>query len=86
MRLAHMSHIKVHDDEVEDLISKIEDVIAYASRVSEIAKDAHLPSNRRINVTREDVVIRTDAEPILEQAPDREEDYFVVPRIIETND
>jgi Asp-tRNA(Asn)/Glu-tRNA(Gln) amidotransferase C subunit len=34
---------------------------------------------------RDDVIERTDPEVILAQAPDREENFFVVPTIIDKN-
>jgi len=41
------------------------------------------PSLKNCNVEREDIVIPTDAQAILAQAPEREGDFFVVPVIIE---
>jgi Asp-tRNA(Asn)/Glu-tRNA(Gln) amidotransferase C subunit len=44
------------------------------------------PPVKNVNVFREDVIVQTDPEPILAQAPEREGNYFVVPRILESNE
>ncbi len=41
-------------------------------------------SNKNMNVFREDVVSKTDATPIISQAPEHEAHYFVVPTILDT--
>lgn len=87
LALAHLSRLQLSDDEVVALIPQINDVLVYALRVKDIVKmhenqEADLQKN--CNIVREDVVVRTDPEPLLSQAPEREQNYFVVPMILET--
>lgn len=79
-----MSRIKISPDEAEKLAGEISSVLSYASSLQEIARTAQKTSqqNTCINVLREDVVEAFDAQLILAQAPEREGDYFVVPKII----
>jgi aspartyl-tRNA(Asn)/glutamyl-tRNA(Gln) amidotransferase subunit C len=79
-----MSRIKIRPDETEKLATQIADVLAYASSLQEVAKKAtiSLEGGTQKNVMREDVVVPFDAQLILQQAPEREGDYFVVPKII----
>jgi Asp-tRNA(Asn)/Glu-tRNA(Gln) amidotransferase C subunit len=35
---------------------------------------------------REDAIVPTDPKPILEKAPERIDDFFVVPMILESNE
>lgn len=61
-------------------------VLDYASGLKKIA-DAHtgqdiMPLPHNCNVFKVDIVIPTPADPILAQAPEREERYFVVPKIL----
>jgi aspartyl-tRNA(Asn)/glutamyl-tRNA(Gln) amidotransferase subunit C len=84
LKIAQMSKLRLDDDEIPSLIKQLEALLTYTERVQEVAKEIELPSNKNVNVMREDVVVRTDAEPILERAPEREEDYFVVPKVIES--
>ena len=82
LKIAEISKLKIWDNEVENVISQLEAVLSYAERVQEIAADQDEPSNKNINVTREDVIINTESEPILKQAPESDNNYFVVPKIL----
>ena len=84
-KIARMSYLDIHDGEVEPLRAQLEAVLSYAERVQEVAKDVKEPSNKSINVFREDVIVRTDVESVLRQAPEREGNFFVVPAIIDQN-
>ena len=84
LKIAEISHISIREDEIESMIKHLEGVLSYAERVQEVAADIEKePSNKNVNVFREDVVIKTDPETILCQAPERDQNYFVVPVIIE---
>lgn len=84
LKIARMSHIELTEQEIEKMQSHVEAVLSYAARVQDIAKDVDVPVLKNSNVEREDVVIACNPEPIRDQAPEREGDYFVVPVIIET--
>ena len=83
LKIAQISHITLREDEVEPLMKHLESVLTYAERVQEIAAQIEEPLSKNVNVFREDHIVNTDQETILCQAPEREEDYFVVPAIIE---
>jgi len=83
LKIAEMTRVSLHEEEIPSMQKHLQDVLSYAARVKEIAADIEEPSNKNVNVFREDVVVRTDNEQILAQAIEREEDYFVVPVIIE---
>ena len=84
LKIAEISHISLRDDEIAPMIKHLEGVLSYAERVQEVAADIQEPSNKNVNVFREDVIVKTNPETILCQAPEREENYFVVPAIIES--
>lgn len=84
IKLARISQISVHEDEIPGLITELEAVLAYASGLKAIA-DAHpdvhpLPKNK--NIMRSDIPVLFDSEEILAQAPERESHYFVVPAVL----
>lgn len=83
LKIAHISHLDVHEDEIQPLIQQLEAVLSYAERVQKLADETVEPSHKNINVFREDVVVRSDADAVLARAPQQEERYFVVPAIIE---
>lgn len=83
LKIADMTRVSLRENEIEPMIKHLEDVLSYAERVQEIAADIEEPSNKNVNVFREDVVVKTDHDKILSQAVEREENFFVVPVIIE---
>ena len=87
LKLAALSQISVADNEVVGLIRDIESVLEHASSLKEIAAQGiPSPLPYQINVVRDDVSGKTaqDARPedILAQAPERHEQYIVVPMIL----
>lgn len=82
-KIARLPHIALSETEITDAMKHLEAVLSYAARVQEIAKDVDVDSLKNCNVERDDIVIPTDPQTILAQAPEREGDFFVVPVIIE---
>lgn len=82
LALAAMSRIELSESEIVDLQSKLKDIINYAARVSECV-DQMQQSAKLINVWRDDVNKQTFPELYLDLAPQREENYFVVPKVLE---
>ncbi len=90
-KLAKLSNIAVNDDELPSLAADIDSVLSYAARVSDIAASikeeafpaAGGPYTILANVMRDDQPVKTDPQPLLAQAPERIQDLFVVPAIIE---
>ena len=83
VHIAALSRIELSEDEIPGLIKSLEEVLTYAARVQEIATGAQESSSKNVNVFLDDVVIATDPKPILANAPKREENYFVVPVVLE---
>jgi len=84
LKIAQMAYLEIHEDEINPIIERLESVLNYAAvRVSEVAADVQISSNKNSNVFREDIVVPSNPEPLLKQAPEREEQYFVVPTILE---
>lgn len=86
LKLAQMSNIHVHEQEIQPLIEQLQQVLSYAARVQEVAVQASEISVKNVNVFRDDVAAaQQDAERIRSRAPEREGDYFVVPKILENS-
>lgn len=84
--LAQLSRLKIYEHELDGLTKHVEDVLTYARRVTEVAREISDPLAHPSNIVRNDEVRAVDIEPILSQAPEREGNFFVVPRIIETTE
>ena len=83
LKLADLSKIEVYEDEIELFANQLQAVLSYAVRVKEIAQQEQVELEQNINVFAQDIVKKTDPEPLLSQAPDRQDNFFVVPKILD---
>ena len=81
-KIARLSRIAVTDDEVERMRAHVAQVLSYAVRVCDIARDLPEIEVPHINVMRDDYAQPFDAVLIRAQAPDEQEQLFVVPKIL----
>jgi aspartyl-tRNA(Asn)/glutamyl-tRNA(Gln) amidotransferase subunit C len=83
LRLAAIAQLEIKDSEIDVVAKQLEDVLNYAIRVTEIAADVQDVSTKNVNVFREDLIKSTDPELVRVQAPLREQDFFVVPAVLD---
>lgn len=85
LKLARISNVRLYDDEIPGLTKQLQDVLSYAQRVQEVVTTAHILSEQKNeNIVRMDTVIKTDPESLLALAPQQEEHFLVVPKIIDS--
>ena len=80
LKIAHMSRITIHEDEIEPLIKRLNGACLCSTGKPSGSRPAG-PTAQNVNVFREDVAIPCNAARIKQEAPEIEEDYFVVPAI-----
>jgi aspartyl-tRNA(Asn)/glutamyl-tRNA(Gln) amidotransferase subunit C len=86
-RIAHLARIAVEDDEVERLGGELNAILAFVEELSSVNVDGVEPLTSVLPMQmkkRQDVV--TDggfADDVLANAPEREDHYFVVPKVVE---
>lgn len=86
-RIASLARIRVEDDEVLRLQSELNDILGWIEQLNEVNVDGIAPLAGAAQMAlrlREDAV--TDGgypEKILANAPDREGDFFAVPKVVE---
>jgi len=85
--IAHLARIAVKDDEVEDLKGELNAILDFVEQLAEVEVTGVEPMTSVTPMTmkkRTDVVTDGgDPEAILKNAPAREGDYFVVPKVVE---
>ncbi len=84
LKIAQMGRINIHEDEIPEMLKQLEEVLSYAQQVCEVARETGVVMNKTINVFREDSVCPSTPEKLLKEAPEVESNYFVVPKILET--
>ncbi len=86
-RIAHLARIAVADDEVEHLKGELNAILAFVEQLSEVDVSGVEPMTSVMPMTmkkRADVVTDgNDADAVLANAPVREGNYFVVPKVVE---
>jgi aspartyl-tRNA(Asn)/glutamyl-tRNA(Gln) amidotransferase subunit C len=86
-RIAHLARIAVEDDEVERLGGELNAILAFVEELSSVDVAGVEPLTSVLPMQmkkRQDVV--TDggfADDVLANAPEREDHYFVVPKVVE---
>ncbi len=86
-KLAKLSRLIVHDDELDQVCEHLTSVLTYAARVQEIARDIAEPiaifdPRLRPDKAHTGEGMQLIAQKILQQAPQQQERLFVVPKIL----
>ena len=83
-KIAHIARIAVEESELEQLAHQLTDILSYAQRVADVAAMvSQVGSQKNINIAREDTVVPSPVKAVLSVAPEVEEGYYVVPKILE---
>lgn len=83
-KIAQMTRVEFSEHEFDSIVEQFNDVIAYAERVVQIAEQVtDVAETKNSNCDRPDQVIVTSSTDILAQAPQSEDNYFVVPKFVD---
>ena len=86
-RIAHLARIAVADDEAEHLRGEINAILAFVEQLSEVDVTEIEPMTSvtpMVMKKRPDVVTDGgDADAVLRNAPATENNYFLVPKVVE---
>lgn len=86
--LEKLSHLKIEEDKKEEIIAQLSDIVSYVENLNELDTD-HLEASFSTlqggTPMREDEPVSDSsiAQDILSRAPKAEDDFFIVPAIIE---
>jgi len=86
-RIARLARIAVKDDEVEHLRGELNAILAFVEQLSEVNVEGVEPMTSVTPMTmrqRPDAVTDgDDAEAVLSNAPKSDDNYYLVPKVIE---
>jgi len=86
-RIAHLARIAVAEDEIEHLKDELNAMLAFVEQLEEVKVDGVEPMTSVTPMTMKKRVDEvTDggiAEDIVKNAPATEDNYFIVPKVIE---
>jgi aspartyl/glutamyl-tRNA(Asn/Gln) amidotransferase C subunit len=82
-KLARLSAIELDDREITMVSGHIQAVLSYAARVQEVLESTEYVAYKNTNITRDDQTVACNPKPLLSQAPEVQDNFFVVPAIID---
>jgi aspartyl-tRNA(Asn)/glutamyl-tRNA(Gln) amidotransferase subunit C len=86
-RIAHLARIAVAEDEVEHLKDEINAMLAFVEQLQEVNVEGVEPMTSVTPMAmkkRHDVVTAgDDAEAVLKNAPQSDDNFFLVPKVVE---
>ena len=85
-KVAQLARLELPEDQIQTYTAQIEEILSYVDQLQEIDTKDVPPTTRAVEVVnsmREDLVeVKCSREDILNQAPNREGDFFRVPKIL----
>ena len=85
-KVAQLARLDLPDDTIATYTGQLERILDYVDQLQAVDTEGVLPTTRAVevvNATREDTVVDTDLrQDLLDQAPQREGDFFRVPKIL----
>ena len=86
-KIAKLARIKLSQEEVKDLLKDINSILDWVEQLNEVDTDKVEPL---ANISSSSLPLRKDesqdinsSEEILQNSPDKLENYFVVPKVVE---
>ena len=87
LKLGKLARISISDDKLNNLSKDLNSILEFVDQLKEIKTDQVDPTsnslNQKLEVRDDKVDNKNRAEDILENAPEKEMDFFVVPKVIE---
>ena len=85
-KVAQLSRLELPDDQIQTYTEQLEEILSYVDQLQEIDTENIPPTTRAVevvNAMREDIVeVSCSREDLLNQAPQREGDFYRVPKIL----
>ena len=86
-RIAHLARVAVADDEVEHLRGEINLILSFVEQLSEVNVEGVEPMTSVMPMVmkkrRDEVTDGNNADAVLRNAPATENNYFLVPKVVE---
>ena len=87
LKLGKLARISISEDKLNNISKDLNSILEFVDQLKEIKTDQVDPTsnslNQKLEVRDDKVDTKNSAEDILENAPEKEMDFFVVPKVIE---
>ena len=86
-RIARLARIKIEDAEVADLRGELSGILDWVEQLNEVDTDGVAPMTRvaahKLKKRKDEVTDGEIADVVVRNAPVSEDNYFVVPKVVE---
>ena len=87
LKLGKLARISISEDKLNNLSKDLNSILEFVDQLKEIKTDQVDPTsnslNQKLEVRDDEVDNKNSTEDVLENAPEKEMDFFVVPKVIE---
>ena len=87
LKLGKLARISISDDKLNNLSKDLNSILEFVDQLKETKTDQVDPTsnslNQKLEVRDDKVDNKNSTEDVLENAPEKEMDFFVVPKVIE---
>ena len=87
LKLGKLARISISEDKLNNLSKDLNSILEFVDQLKEINTDQVDPTSNSLNqaleVRDDKVDNKNSTEDVLENAPEKEMDFFVVPKVIE---
>ena len=87
LKLGKLARISISEEKLNNLSKDLNSILEFVDQLKEIKTDQVDPTsnslNQKLEVRDDKVDTKNSAEDVLENAPEKEMDFFVVPKVIE---
>jgi len=87
LKIAKLCRIKIHDDEIEELSLQLSNILDWVEQLNEVNTDNIEPvssvSMAKLPFRSDNENVNDNSEDVLLNAPEKLENYFVVPKVID---
>ena len=86
LHIAKLSNLNIKEEEIEEYRKNLQDILNFANTINNVETEnisETIGSTGNVNVFREDEVKQYgDLEALLQNAPDKEDNMFKIPKVI----
>ena len=87
VKIAKLCRIKLKEEEIEEFSSQLSSIIDWVEQLNEVNTDKIKPLNNvsssNLPLREDKIIAENDSEDILSNAPEKLENYFVVPKVVD---
>jgi aspartyl-tRNA(Asn)/glutamyl-tRNA(Gln) amidotransferase subunit C len=86
-KIAHLSRLEINEKDTDQMLRDMSNMLTFVEKLNEVNTDGVAPlttMSHEINNLREDVAkVDLTHDEVLSTAPNKDEDYFHVPKVLE---